>query len=83
MICTRLIAASLSLLSFCALPAWAESAHDEFGDEFGKDVVREGVIDQDLYLAGERVDARAEVNGDVVAAGRRGGDYHGWGCTQG
>ena len=69
MICTRLIAASLSLLSFCALPAWAESAHDEFGDEFGKDVVREGVIDQDLYLAGERVDARAEVNGDVVAAG--------------
>ena len=67
--CTRLIAAALSLLSFCALPAWAESSPGEFGDEFGKDVIREGVIDQDVYLAGERVDVRAQVNGDVVAAG--------------
>jgi len=63
--CTRLIAASLSLLWFCALPASAESTHDGFG----KDVIREGVIDQDLYLAGKRVDVRAQVNGDVVAAG--------------
>jgi len=67
--CTRLIAASLSLLSLCAVSASADSVHDEFGDEFGKDVVREGVIDQDLYLAGERVVVRAQVNGDVVAAG--------------
>jgi len=40
-----------------------------FAHEVGKVVNHEGVIDQDLYSAGERVNVRARVNGDVVVAG--------------
>lgn len=39
--------------------------------EAGKTVVKRGVISEDLYVAGGRVDILAEVAGDVIAAGGR------------
>lgn len=54
------------------LPVFVTYA-DELHDAIGKDVIREGIINNDIYIAGERVDVRARVDGDVVAAG---GEVH-------
>jgi len=62
--CLRLIAVTLALLSAYTLPAAIATANDA-----GKIIIHEGIINEDLYSAGERVDIRAQVNGDVVAAG--------------
>jgi cytoskeletal protein CcmA (bactofilin family) len=42
-----------------------------FAQETGEVVVKRGIIEGDLYLAGRSVDVQAEVQGDVAAAGRR------------
>ncbi|MFQ5899296.1 MAG: hypothetical protein ACE5JN_13780 [Candidatus Methylomirabilia bacterium] len=39
--------------------------------EAGKTIVKRGVITEDLYVAGVRLDILAEVDGDVIAAGGR------------
>jgi len=67
---SRLFAAFIPLLLLCAVPATGTFAdNDKLFDEFDEQVIREGVINQDIYLAGERVEVRARVNGDVVAGG--------------
>ena len=40
-----------------------------FANEVGERVVKRGVIDDDIYLAGGEVELAAKVKGDVVAAG--------------
>lgn len=62
--CPRLIAVTFALLSWCALPFDVAVAND-----VGKIIIHSGVIDEDLYSAGERVEVHAQVNGDIVAAG--------------
>lgn len=66
MSCPRLIAVSLALLSLCALPVTPVLAN-----AIGEVVVHDGIIEEDLYSAGERVEVHAEVNGDVVVAGQQ------------
>ena len=40
-----------------------------FAQDAGHHVIKRGVVDDDLYLAGGQVDLYAQVNGDVVVAG--------------
>jgi cytoskeletal protein CcmA (bactofilin family) len=51
------------LLIFTVLPALSHA------QEVGEHVIKRGVVDDDLYLAGGQVDLYATVNGDVVVAG--------------
>jgi hypothetical protein len=50
------------LLSISASLLWAHEA--------GETVIKRGIIDDDLYVAGRTVDIQAEARGDVVAAGQ-------------
>jgi cytoskeletal protein CcmA (bactofilin family) len=42
-----------------------------FAQDVGEVVVKRGVIDDDIYVAGRSVDVSAQVQGDVTAAGQR------------
>ena len=53
----------IPLLIFTVLPALSHA------QEVGELVIKRGVVDDDLYLAGGQVDLYATVNGDVVVAG--------------
>jgi len=53
----------IPLLIFTVLPALSHA------QEVGEVVIKRGVVDDDLYLAGGQVDLYATVNGDVVVAG--------------
>ena len=53
----------IPLLIFTVLPALAHA------QQVGELVIKRGVVDDDLYLAGGQVELYATVNGDVVVAG--------------
>ena len=66
-------ALSVFLAAFSFVPATS-------AQEAGTNIQKTGVIEDDIYLTGRRVDVNAQVNGDVVAAGARvriGNDIHG------
>lgn len=56
----------VALLASLVLAPVVMSAQDA-----GKTVFKQGQIDEDIYVAGGRVDVLAEVSGDVIAAGGR------------
>lgn len=56
----------LAVLLVAAVTSMPLAAQD-----FGEVVVKRGLIDDDLYVAGRSVDVQAQVKGDVVAAGQR------------
>ena len=56
---------------FLALLCLTPPAGLALAQDIGEDVLKRGVINEDLYLAGGRIRVTADVDGDVIAAGGR------------
>lgn len=69
----RLVVRCLLLVASCFLFSTPAMSEQDAGKtvQAGKTVLKRGQINEDLYVAGGRVDVFAEIDGDVIAAGGR------------